>query len=397
MKSCGRRWGIATVLVVFCLTAFGCMTPEEDYVREFLQKEKESVQKKEGKQKEGRQERAEFLSSLDADQLTEKGLKVLWRHNLGQVSQKASNLWHTYRSGDRFVIETLDGLIFYFNAQSGVWQGTTALESGLWEKPVIRGKQMYVINGRGILTIDLPTGSIKAHAPISIPVMSPPIYKNKTLLIGGGNGTVSRFDLKTGGSMWKESAQGSVRTPIIATDTMVYASGYEGRVMAIDLATGVAVWSFRPASPASITSGPVLLGDRLYVGGKRGYLYALSATDGIVLEKFPCGAPVSKAPVAVGTKLLVFTYKSGVKCLNTDEKLNVQWQHSEATRLISRGSRGLYLETRDGQIVCLDEETGKEKWSIEMPDGLLISSNPDEAPFYLASPEGQVVAIGELD
>ncbi len=396
MMSYGRCWTIASLLIAVWLGGSGCMVPDKDYVSQALRGQNGSQEQRRDSLQ-ARKARAEFLSSLNQEKLTKKGLKVLWRHNLGQVSERASNLWHTYRSGDKFVVETLDGLIFYFNAQSGVWEGTTALESGLWEKPIIKGEKMYALNGQGLLTIDLPTGSIDDRAPVALPVMAAPVYRNGTLILGGGNGKVLRYRMEDDGLLWKTTALGQIRSPIIASDRAIYVSGYMGQVMAIDPSTGESLWTFKPAVPSDLTSGPALVGDKLYVGGKRGYVYVVSAPDGILLSKFPCGAPVSKSPVGIGDKLLVFPYKSGVQCLNAGEKLSMQWRHGDATELVSRGTGGLYMLTRDERMACLDEATGEEKWSMKMPQGLLVASDPGQAAFYLASPEGQIVAVGELD
>ncbi|MFW6457546.1 MAG: PQQ-binding-like beta-propeller repeat protein, partial [Planctomycetota bacterium] len=157
------------------------------------------------------------------------------------------------------------------------------------------------------------------------------------------------------------------------------------------------LWTWKPDAPSGLASGSALTGEKLIVGDNRGYVYSLSAQEGKLLDRYPSGAPVTQAPQVVDDMLLVFPRSSGVQCLDVGEEMNLRWSYDSATEFIGQGKQGLYFLTADKQMVCLDGETGDEKWKMQIANGLLVKSQPDKPVFYLASPAGEIVALGELD
>jgi outer membrane protein assembly factor BamB len=329
--------------------------------------------------------------------LQDQGLKVLWRQNLGQVADAQKKLRRIYVAGDRLVAETPDGTLFYFNARSGVWTGSTALKGELWDAPILHGDHLYALGTQGLLVIDAVTGRILRQLPPRTPVSTRPIHYDGSLIVGAGNGRVIRIVLANGRHLWSASALGRVHNRPVVTGDTVYAAGYKGRLISADLASGNLSWTWTPREPSALMTGPELAGGFLYVGDNRGFLYCLMAEDGIVTSTFPCGAPVDGPPVAVDDRLLVFTYQSDMFCLNTGQNLTVAWQHPTASELLARGKNGLYLMTRAHTVVCVDAESGTQHWELGLPRECQSVSNPVTPTFYVANPSGDIIAVTELD
>ncbi|MFW6044788.1 MAG: PQQ-binding-like beta-propeller repeat protein [Planctomycetota bacterium] len=331
------------------------------------------------------------------DDLSEHGMKVSWQQDLGQVAEGGSRIWRLYQTGKIVVVETRDGVLFYFHADNGVWGGSTPLRGQLWEQPVMEEDRIYAVSAEGILDISLRTGSLDRRMRPRTPVSCPPVYYNDSLILGSGNGHVVRFMLEDGAHQWTVKALGSINPPVVASDDVIYAAGRNGRVISVDGINGRRRWTWHPTEPSYISSGPALNDGRLYVGDNRGYIYSITAEDGVVQDKYSCGAPITAAPVALEDRLLVFAENSEMLCLDTEDGFKKLWEHPTALRLIGRSESNLYFLTHEGTVACVERASGEEQWEFPLPDDALVAGDASSPRFYFASPDGRIVAISELE
>jgi outer membrane protein assembly factor BamB len=324
-------------------------------------------------------------------------LKVIWRHDLGQIAQ-GKTIRQSYVAGNTLVVETLDGTLFYFDAITGVWRASTRLKAPLAVPPAAHGKMLYAVTDRAFLVIDTETGVVKNQLPPNLPVNRRPVVYGEDVVLAGGNGNVVLFRLPNGQQQWTASAGASVNDAPVIDGDVIFAAGHKGRLTAVNGETGVAVWTWEPRFPSLLTSGVELGTHRVYVGDNRGYVYSLTTHEGVTTWKYPAGAPISQTPVFVREKLLVFTYNGDTLCLDVgkDEPV-LLWKSADASRLIAAGKRHLYLLTRDGSLSRVLLETGKEDWRLPLGKGCAITSRPREPVFYVYRPSGQIAALSELD
>jgi len=106
----------------------------------------------------------------------------------------------------------------------------------------------------------------------------------------------------------------------------------------------------------------------LYVSKARAYCYNMTQKD-TVWKCDPLSLPMdegtSNVPTIVGNSLIIRCLKS-VQCLDL-ETGNVKWNlpyYTTKTNLLVLNDR-LYMRTFDGNIYCIDPETGATIWSIE--------------------------------
>mgnify|MGYP006279913193 CR=1 FL=1 len=329
--------------------------------------------------------------------LQDYGMKVLWQQNLGQVTDSEKKLRRIYLADHKLIAETPDAILYYFGAETGIWGGSTPLKGEVWDPPIIHQDMLYVLNSQGLLAINAATGNLKNEMSARTPVSTQPVYWNGSLLLGSGNGKIVRFVLRDESHAWSVSAYGRIAAPPVVTGGVMYASGYRGNLIAVDLTSGVVMWSWEPREPSWLMSSPEVKGDTIYIGDNRGYLYTLSARDGLVTGRFPCGAPLSDPPVVVDDLLFVFPHKSEMLCFQTDPELKLQWEHSSAVELLATGKNGVYFLTRDGMVACVDPSTGEEKWQLPLASDSQTVSGGSRPTFYVASPSGRIMAVTELD
>jgi len=130
-------------------------------------------------------------------------------------------------------------------------------------------------------------------------------------------------------------------------------------------------WRVRLPTPphASAThterSGPVLSGERIYVGaaGDDG-LMVLDRRDGSLLWRMPATAPVQASPVVSGERVF-FTDVSGTTyCFPTDGD-EALWSHFSGAPLLSPPTvegGTVYVANVDGQVYALSAEDGSLLW-----------------------------------
>jgi len=326
--------------------------------------------------------------------LENEGLKVWWRHNIGQIAG-GKIVREAYLLDDLLLVETRDATLFYFDAAKGLWTGNTRLKSLLMAPPAIYEKSLYMPCERALLVVDRDSGTVQKALRSIVPVSCQPFPYYTFLILCGGNGQMVCMDAEEGGQMWSASADGAIKTPPILYEGNIYVAGFRGRVVAISAHSGIEVWGWRPNLPSTV--GPELaIGEGfLYVGDNRGFIYSLLPTDPLVTWKYPAGAPVSGI-VPVGPRLLVFTHGSDALCLDVDDEPPLKWKHPDAQRLLATGKTDLYLLTRDRSVACVSLQTGQEKWRLPLAAGSIVVSDSSRPAFYVVRLEGAIVALKEL-
>lgn len=105
-------------------------------------------------------------------------------------------------------------------------------------------------------------------------VISSVACDGKTIFAGTSDGRyVNAIDLQSGKEVWRSSTNIVWSSPLLINDKL-YVGGYDGLLYCLDKNTGrrlSAVLSTR----SRIQSSPILAGDQLFIGSDDGYLYAL--------------------------------------------------------------------------------------------------------------------------
>ena len=86
-------------------------------------------------------------------------------------------------------------------------------------------------------------------------------------------------------------------------------------VHAIKPDTGELQWTF--ATRARIDSSPVIAGDRIYVGGKTGVVYALNRADGAAVWEYDTGEAIVTSPAVVDDHLVIGNDDGLVFCFSS--------------------------------------------------------------------------------
>ena len=170
---------------------------------------------------------------------------------------------------------------------------------------------------------------------------------------------------------------GAIAPPVLLRDTAVY-GGLDGRLHVVPLDGKGKAWSFATAFERPI-SAPVAVADgRVYVGGEDGYLYVLGPDGRAPLPTKDLGLHRVRSPLSgklAAAKYNWFTnYGDHANSNANDQRLklplHVKWvRRYEGTfkHIPVCGGGRLYTHTAEGQLIAVEQETGRLLWRTWFP------------------------------
>ena len=122
---------------------------------------------------------------------------------------------------------------------------------------------------------------------------------------------MAAYEVVSGQRIWELNVAG-ISTPAVAGDWL-FALTDEGKLLCIARSSGKVRWvtnlgrfaNEKKKKGAIFWTGPVLAGNRLWLGNSRGQLFTANVADGSLSEFTRIGSPITLAPVVAGDMLYV--------------------------------------------------------------------------------------------
>ena len=154
--------------------------------------------------------------------------------------------------------------------------------------------------------------------------------------------------------------------------------------------------------PGTAASDIFTARDRLYVGTREGFFYALSQSTGEVLWAFETGGAIEAAGVGWHESVVVASTDGRVYFVGPDGKLRHKWEASAAIRvtpLVEGGS--LYFGADDAFFFCLDLRARKLRWRMRVGARVLSTPRADGNRVYFTASNTVLYALnkrgGDID
>jgi outer membrane protein assembly factor BamB len=281
-------------------------------------------------------------------------------------------------------------------------------------------------------------------------ILSSPLVADNRIYLTAACGALDRFgavyclNASTREFLWTFTNNGAMKqvycSPCLADGRLYVGEGlHEDKgcnLFCLDANTGKKLWEFATASHTEAT--PIVANGRVYFGAGDDGLYCLDAVKGTKIWQFPGPERIKKLrlhvdsrPAVVGKRVYVgggIDEDTGecdpaIACLDADtgKELWVQatpkWMvrrsgpPGELLPLPAWGSpvadgsqvffglgNGRVTESSKtfepiGALLCVDAETGKERWSFKVGDGVLNGPRVDRSRVYFGSRDGYCYCV----
>ncbi|MCC7421030.1 MAG: PQQ-binding-like beta-propeller repeat protein [Planctomycetaceae bacterium] len=177
----------------------------------------------------------------------------------------------------------------------------------------------------------------------------------------------------------------SICPPVLTRSHAVY-GGLDGRLYVVPLSGGEAA-SFATGFDAPLTAPPAIVDGRIYVGGEDGYLYVYGSDGKAALPTADLKVTSVRSPLIgrfADPKFDWYTNYGDFGSTNANVQglkppLRMRWaRRLEGTvkHLPVCGGGRLYTHTAEGQIIAVEQDTGRLLWRRHWPDVYLSFTSP---------------------
>lgn len=241
---------------------------------------------------------------------------ILWKADISSDSLAKPVIHH-----QKVLVKTIDGNLYAFLLKSGekLWvvdHGSPGMVLKASSAPVILDKVALVGFSDGKLdAVELDSGRTLWQRNIAyasggsdverlVDIDADPIVHGDVVYLASYQGYVGALSLKNGEFTWRKPA--SIYKNILFHDQTLFFVDNDGVVWAMDATGGQVRWK-QPALKAHGLTEPVLIGNRLLVGDKSGFLHGLNIQNGELVSRTQVSGAVLAAPVVSGSNVYVLT------------------------------------------------------------------------------------------
>lgn len=236
-----------------------------------------------------------------------------------------------------------------------------------------------------------------------------PTIENNRLYIGSADGNLYALDLNNGKMRWKFKATSIIRSTPAVDERNIYFGDYLGKVFAIDKSNGTLVWIFSTIGDTidneqysfdrkAILASPTLSGNKLFIGSRDGFLYALDKQTGKELWHYDYQVSWIISTVAVKDNILITGTSDGrfIHALDVDNGKEL-WRFKTlgpvwASPFIS-GNNVVIIPSNDGYIYALNLTSGNELWRYRIGTQNFSAAVPFNNNIYFGSDDGNIYSL----
>ena len=236
------------------------------------------------------------------------------------------------------------------------------------------------VNGVSVYTLE--KGKRKWFFPVKSGVAGDILVSDEFVFFGGSDGFIYALYLETGKVLWKHyTGLTSISAPVVRAPYLYFASA--NKIYCLNLKTGESIWSYSTQiKPVEFTvegvASPLIGHNFIYFKISDGSLVALDF-KGRLKWKYALSnsgnrfTTASSSPVMGKTCLYSSSLESGIYCLDKNTG-TVIWKTDVGSYgdLLLYGSE-LFYSTHDGKILALDQKSGKQIWSHDVPESVATS------------------------
>jgi len=257
-------------------------------------------------------------------------LKQADGHQVWQARVSSDSLSKPAISNHKVIAKTIDGNLYAFDLLTGkkIWvvdHGSPSLILKASSSPVVMGQVVLVGFSDGKLdAVDVNFGHVLWQRSIAyasgssdverlVDIDADPIVRSGVAYLASYQGYVGALSLENGQFIWNKPAS-TYRNMAIDANTL-YMTDSNDILWAFDKQNGQVKWK-QISLKARGLSEPVLMGNRLVVGDKTGYLHLISTQNGELLSRTQLNGAIDISPSVSGHRVYVMTANGKLNCIS---------------------------------------------------------------------------------
>lgn len=230
----------------------------------------------------------------------------------------------------KVIVKTIDGNLYAFDLLTGkkIWvvdHGSPSLILKASSSPVVMGQVVLVGFSDGKLdAVDMNLGHVIWQRSIAyasgssdverlVDIDADPIVRSNVAYLASYQGYVGALSLENGQFIWNKPAS-TYRNMAMDAHTL-YMTDSDDVLWAFNKQNGQVKWK-QVSLKARGLSEPVLMGNRLVVGDRTGYLHLVSTQNGELLSRTQLSGAIDISPSVSGKRVYVMTANGKLNCIS---------------------------------------------------------------------------------
>lgn len=322
-------------------------------------------------------------------------------------------------AGNNVIIGSTDGHVYCLTRSSGEQRWKFNADGPISSSAACKDGIAYFVSRKNTLyAVRTSTGTLAWKKSLGIPLpyewgfdyyVGSPAIEGGTLYVGSADGNVYALHLNTGNERWKFTTSSPIRSTPAVDETNIYFGDCSGKVFALDKSTGRPVWQFSTVGDTlnnekygfdrkAVISSPTVYKEKIVVGGRDGFLYALDRTTGRKLWDYDYQVSWIISTAAIKDDILVTGTSDGRFFHALDVSTGKQlWRFPVlgpvwASPAITKNDR-VIIPSNDGYVYCVDLQRGSEQWRYKIGPQIFSSPVPVDSIVYVGSDDGFVYSL----
>ncbi len=326
------------------------------------------------------------------------------------------------RFGNKILFGSGDHYFYALDTATGkvVWKFLA--DAPVHSSPAVHDKFVYFSSRANTLyALELSTGKLawKKSLGKDLPYdwgfdyyIASPLVSGNYVYIGSGDGTMYAIEAGNGRTKWTYNSGERIRSTAAADSEKIYFGDVSGKVHALNKENGNMAWKFSTIGDTlknenfgfdrkAIIASPAIADDKIIVGSRDGYLYALNSATGNQEWRYNYEVSWVISSVAVKDNKVISGTSDGsfVHALNLSDGKEI-WRFRTTAPVWASPcivNSKVLAAVNDGFIYCLDLETGKENWRYRTNDRIFSSPLPSNGNIYCGSDDGNLYSLKGVD
>lgn len=369
------RWG-AVLLGVFFV--FGCgVSPSTTLRASGTAKERDS------------------LSLVSGELLKAAELELVWANKVAM--RKGETLKQLFIAGENIYSLSSGNYITALNRQKGTMIFSRTLSPAGF--PVV-GWELYndvifSIVGNELVEIDPQSGKELSAMRLDVSAACAAARNHSYFYIGGTDRRVHTLRADDKVRLFRVGAENdSAVVSIVADEDFVVFATDGGNVVSFTAGGPKQLWQFYAAEAIV---GPIARdGSSLFVASKDTNVYRLDIRTGKLIWKYQTAAMLERGPRVTQEAVYQYVRNKGLWAIDK-ENGELMWQLAEGVDLLAEAGGKAYVITNERTLVVMDNNTGKQLYSVNFAGVSKYTANAGDSKMYIANEDGRIACIKPIE